>query len=91
MKFSQDEWRHTFRGTLSGEATLPFSLAGLYKSTETYFCHFDVGMGLRVTFKNFHDKVFNVMGKALSGELCCIGTGHVLACYKSTGKVLNSS
>ena len=53
------------------------SLACLYESTESYCCHFDVGPGICVglTLHSFTSKFFYVIGKALSGELSCMGTG----------------
>lgn len=46
----------------------PF-LAHLYKSTKTYCCHFDVGIGTGVT----------LVDKRLSGELSSTETGFVVA------------
>ena len=49
-----------------------YFLAHLYKSTETYCCHFVLRLGAGVSVI-----IFYVMGKALSGELACMGTGPV--------------
>ena len=54
-------------------------LAHLYKSTESYCCHFDVGVSRGVTLSSLRQSFFYVMGKALSGELSCMGTGLVLS------------
>ena len=51
------------------------------RSTESYCCHFDVDVGVGVTLKSLTSKFFYVMGKALSGELSCSGTGLVNVSY----------
>ena len=56
---------------------LPQLLAPLYENTESYCSHFDVGVGWHHIL-NIYIQVFYVMGKALSGELSCMGTGLVL-------------
>ena len=48
-------------------------LACLYENTESYCSHFDVGIGVGV----FTSKFTYVLGKALSGELSCTGTGLI--------------
>ena len=53
-------------------------LARLYKSTDSYCCHFDVAVSIGVGEGITLSKFFNVMVKALSGELSCMGTGLVL-------------
>ena len=55
-------------------------LARLYESTRSYCCHSDVGfavvMGVTLIFLR---QRFYVMGKALPGELSCMGTGLVIS------------
>ena len=52
-------------------------LARLYESTESYYRHFDVGVGVGVTLSSFTSRFFHVIDKALSCQLSCTATGLV--------------
>ena len=51
------------------------SLARLYENKESYFCHPHVGVDVGVGSHTF--LFYDMMGKALLGQLSCTGTDFV--------------